>query len=145
MPASARPWGRRRGTRAKRCFFRRPPRKRGSRGTVETLAALDSGFRALLSGILCGGMSARQTNPRSGVKIVLPNMILRSAVPYTPTAFQRLLEPLDRRVIARAEAAHDGNRGGGRGENAWTCDRHLKGLLFAQLAGVPSLCPMAPG
>jgi AraC family transcriptional regulator len=29
----------------------------------------------------------------------------RSAVPYTATAFQRLLEPLDRRVIARAVAA----------------------------------------
>ena len=80
-------------------------------------------------------MSERQTNPRCWAKIVLPNMILRSAVPYTPTAFQCLLEPLGRRVIARAVAAHDGYRGVGRGDNAWTCERHLKSLLFAQLAG----------
>ena len=30
-----------------------------------------------------GESGARQTNPRFGVKIVLPNMILRSAVPHT--------------------------------------------------------------
>jgi putative transposase len=72
-------------------------------------------------------------------------MILRSAVPYTPTAFQRLLEPLDRRVIARAVVAHDGDRGVGRGDNAWTCDRHLKSLLFAQLAGLTSLRQIVTG
>jgi putative transposase len=72
-------------------------------------------------------------------------MILRSAVPYTPTAFQRLLEPLDRRVVARAVAAHDGNRGVGRGDNAWTCERHLKSLLFAQLAGLTSLRQIVAG
>jgi hypothetical protein len=72
-------------------------------------------------------------------------MILRSAVPYTPTAFQRLLEPLDRRVVARAVAAHDGDRGVGRGDNAWTCERHLKSLLFAQLAGLTSLRQIVTG
>ena len=66
-------------------------------------------------------------------------------MPYTPTAFQRLLEPLDRRVIARAVAAHDGDRGVGRGENAWTCERHLKSLLFAQLAGLTSLRQIVTG
>lgn len=72
-------------------------------------------------------------------------MILRSAVPYTPTAFQRLLEPLDRRMIARAVAAHDGDYGVGRGENAWTCERHLKSLLFAQVAGLISLRQIVAG
>src|SRR5947208_15072579 len=90
-------------------------------------------------------MSARQTDPRSWAKIVSPNMILRSAVPYTPTAFQRLLEPLDRRGIARAVAAHDGDHGVGRGDNAWTCERHLKSLLFAQLAGLTSLRQIVTG
>jgi hypothetical protein len=49
------------------------------------------------------------------------------------------LEPLDRRVIARAVAAHAGDHGVGGGDNAWTCERHLKALLFAQLAGLKSL------
>ena len=66
-------------------------------------------------------------------------------MPYTPTAFQRLLEPLDRRVIARAVATHDGDRGVGRGDNAWTCQRHLKSLLFAQLAGLTSLRQIVTG
>ena len=66
-------------------------------------------------------------------------------MPYTPTAFQPLLEPLDRRVIARAVAAHDGDRGVGRGDNAWTCERHLKSLLFAQLAGLTSLRQIVTG
>src|SRR3954463_3909357 len=88
---------------------------------------------------------ARQTSPKCWAKIVLPNMILRSAVPYTPTAFQRLLEPLDRRVIARAVATHDGDRGVGRGDNAWTCERHRKSLLFAQLAGLTSLRQIIAG
>lgn len=39
----------------------------------------------------------------------------------------------------RIVAAHDGNRGVGNGENAWTCQRHLKSLLFAQFAGLGSL------
>ena len=66
-------------------------------------------------------------------------------MPYTPTAFQRLLEPLDRRVIARAVATHDGDRGVGRGDNAWTCERHLKSLLFAQFAGLKSLREIVEG
>lgn len=35
--------------------------------------------------------------------------------------------------------AHAGNRGVGDGANAWTCQRHLKSLLFAQFAGLTSL------
>jgi hypothetical protein len=66
-------------------------------------------------------------------------MILRSAVPYSRTSFQRLLEPLDRRVIARAVGAHAGDHGVGRGANAWICERHLKALLFAQFTGLKSL------
>jgi putative transposase len=46
---------------------------------------------------------------------------------------------LDRRVVARAVAAHAGDRGVGGGDNAWTCERHLKALLFAQFAGLKSL------
>jgi DDE family transposase/uncharacterized protein DUF4372 len=72
-------------------------------------------------------------------------MILRSAVPYSPTAFQRVLEPLDRRSIARAVAAHDGDHGVGRGDSAWTCERHLKTLVFAQLAGLTSLRAITAG
>ncbi|MGH6739728.1 MAG: DUF4372 domain-containing protein, partial [Bradyrhizobium sp.] len=49
------------------------------------------------------------------------------------------MEPLDRRVIARVVAAHQGDHGVGRGDNAWTCERHLKSLLFAQWAGLTSL------
>jgi putative transposase len=60
-------------------------------------------------------------------------------VPFLPSAFQRLLEPLDRRMMARVVAAHGGNRGVGDGDGAWTCQRHLKALLFAQLAGLNSL------
>ena len=72
-------------------------------------------------------------------------MILRSAVPYSATAFQCLLEPLDRRTIARAVAAHDGDHGVGRGDHAWTCARHLKALLFAQVAGLTSLREIITG
>jgi putative transposase len=66
-------------------------------------------------------------------------------VPYSPTAFQRLMEPLDRRTIARAVAAHDGDKGVGRGDNAWTCERHLKAMVFAQLAGLTSLREIITG
>jgi len=55
------------------------------------------------------------------------------------------LEPLDRRAIARAAAAHDGDRGVGQGEKAWTCERHLKSLLFAQFAGPQSLREIVEG
>ena len=60
-------------------------------------------------------------------------------MPFTPSAFARLLEPLDRRMVARAVARHDGDRGVGQGDNAWNCARHLKTLLFAQWAGLNSL------
>jgi putative transposase len=74
---------------------------------------------------------------------VSPNIILEpSAVPHMPSSFARLLEPLDRRMVARAVARHDGDRGVGRGENAWTCARHLKVLLFAQWTGLKSLREM---
>jgi IS4 transposase len=53
------------------------------------------------------------------------------------------LEPLDRRTIARAVAAHDGDHGVGSGDRAWTCARHLKTLLFAQWAGLKSLREIA--
>ena len=38
-----------------------------------------------------------------------------SAMPFTRIAFARLLEPLDRRLVARAVAAHDGDFGVGAG------------------------------
>ena len=60
-------------------------------------------------------------------------------MPFMPSAFARLLEPLDRRAIRRAVAAHDGDHGVGGGDQAWTCERHMKGMLFAQLAGLQSL------
>jgi putative transposase len=68
-----------------------------------------------------------------------------SAVPFTRSAFSRLLEPLDRRVIARAVGEHDGDRGVGAGANAWTCERHLKTLLFAQFTGLKSLREIVHG
>lgn len=60
-------------------------------------------------------------------------------MPFSPTAFHRLLEPLDRRVVARVVARHKGDHGVGGGDKAWTCQRHLKALVFAQLAGLHSL------
>lgn len=58
---------------------------------------------------------------------------------FVDSVFGRVLEPLDRRVVNRIVAAHDGNRNVGEGEGAWTCQRHLKALLFAQFAGLESL------
>ena len=60
-------------------------------------------------------------------------------MPYLPTAFHRLVEPLDRRLVDQAVARHRGNHGVGSGAGAWTCQRHLKTLLFAQFAGLRSL------
>src|SRR5712691_5987769 len=62
-----------------------------------------------------------------------------SAMPFMRSAFADLLEPLDRRAVARAVGAHGGDHGVGAGDNAWTCERHLKALLFAQFAGLKSL------
>jgi len=61
------------------------------------------------------------------------------------SSFSRLLEPLDRRVVARLVAEHRGDHGVGKGEHAWTCERHLKTLLFAQWAGLRSLREMVAG
>src|SRR5215467_10964615 len=72
-------------------------------------------------------------------------MILRSAVPHSRSAFHELLKPLDRRMIARTVAAHDGDHGVGSGYNAWTCERHLKSLLFAQWQGLTSLREIVAG
>lgn len=66
-------------------------------------------------------------------------------MPFIPSAFARLLEPLDRRVIRAAVGKHDGNHGVGSGDNAWTCERHLKALLFAQFAGLQSLREIEAG
>ena len=66
-------------------------------------------------------------------------------MPFMPSAFARLLEPLDRRVIARAVRRHDGDHGVGEGANAWTCARRLKSLLFAQFAGLQSLREIVEG
>src|SRR5215472_17602686 len=93
---------------------------------------------------MSGEVHGRQA-PHLGPKSCWTNMILRSAVPYSATAFQCLLEPLDRRTIARAVAAHDGDHGVGRGDHAWTCARHLKALLFAQVAGLTSLREIITG
>jgi IS4 transposase len=48
-------------------------------------------------------------------------------------------------VIARAVRAHEGDHGVGEGDNAWTCARHLKSLLFAQFAGLKSLREIVEG
>lgn len=60
-------------------------------------------------------------------------------MPFSPTAFQRLLEPIDRRILNGFVDKHKGNHGVGNGSEAWTCQRHLKTLLFAQIAGLDSL------
>lgn len=66
-------------------------------------------------------------------------------MPYVSTAFGRVLEPLDRHTLSRAVATHDGNRGVGEGDRAWTCQRHLKALVFAQIAGLGSLRRIVEG
>lgn len=66
-------------------------------------------------------------------------------MPFMPSAFARLLEPLDRRVIGRAVREHGGDHGVGRGDKAWTCERHLKTLLLAQFAGLQSLREIVEG
>lgn len=66
-------------------------------------------------------------------------------MPFAASAFQQLLEPLDRRILNRIVAAHDGDRGVGSGPNAWTCVRHLRTMLFAQFAGLNSLREIEQG
>ena len=60
-------------------------------------------------------------------------------MPFVASAFHRLLEPLDRRAIQRIVAEHRGDHGVGKGAKGWTCERHLKAVLFAQFAGLTSL------
>ena len=60
-------------------------------------------------------------------------------MPFSVSAFQQLLEPLDRRVLKRIVARHEGDHGVGSGPNAWGCIRHLKTMLFAQFTGLNSL------
>ena len=60
-------------------------------------------------------------------------------MPCVPTSFQRLLEPLDRRMLKTLVDTHQGDKGVGDGPRAWTCVRHLKALLFAQFADLQSL------
>lgn len=66
-------------------------------------------------------------------------------MPHVVSAFSQLLEPLDRRVLNRLVARHDGDRGVGSGPNAWTCVRHLRTMLFAQFAGLSSLREIEQG
>lgn len=60
-------------------------------------------------------------------------------MPHVASVFSQLMKPLDRRALNRIVAKHDGDHGVGSGPNAWTCVRHLRTLLFAQLAGLGSL------
>jgi hypothetical protein len=55
------------------------------------------------------------------------------------------LEPLDRRELKRIVERHEGDHGVGSGANAWTCIRHLKAMLFAQVAGLNSLREIEQG
>ena len=66
-------------------------------------------------------------------------------MPFLRTAFYRLLEPLDRRTVNRAVEKRKGNHGVGHGDSAWTCQRHLKAMLFAQFAGLKSLREIVDG
>lgn len=60
-------------------------------------------------------------------------------MPFEISQYHQLLKPLDRREINRAVALHRGDHGVGRGPGGWTCQRHLKALLFAQVTGLHSL------
>lgn len=64
---------------------------------------------------------------------------------FEASAFQRVLEPLDRRVMNRIVAAHDGDHGVGSGPNSWGCVRHLRTMLFAQFSGLNSLREIEQG
>lgn len=66
-------------------------------------------------------------------------------MPFQVSAFRQLLKPLDRRVVSRFVDEHRGNHGVGTGDGAWTCERHLRALLFGQLAGLTSLREIVEG
>jgi hypothetical protein len=55
------------------------------------------------------------------------------------------MEPLDRRVLKKIVDNHEGNHGVGEGPKAWTCQRHLKAMLFGQIAGLTSLREIEQG
>src|SRR5205823_3532417 len=117
------------------------PAKAGIHGGV------DPGLRPLLSGILGVSQSAQQTAGRFAVRnrVAKHHSWEPPAMPFTRSAFAGLLEPLDRRVVARAVQEDEGDHGVGSGDNAWTCERHLKTLLFAQFAGLKSLREIIEG
>ena len=60
-------------------------------------------------------------------------------MPFKLTSFHQRLKPLDRRQLDRIVARHAGDHAVGRRSGAWTWQRHLKALLFAQLSGLNSL------
>lgn len=66
-------------------------------------------------------------------------------MPFQPSGFLRLLQPLKRGGVDRAVARHRGDHGVGRSGGAWTCQRHLKALLFAQITGLSSLREIVEG
>jgi len=66
-------------------------------------------------------------------------------VRFVPSAFHHVLEPLERRVLKRIVVRHGGNHGVGEGDRAWTCQRHLKAMLFGQFAGLNSLREIEQG
>jgi len=66
-------------------------------------------------------------------------------MPFEPNGFLRFLQPLNRRSVDRAVERHRGNHGVGRSKQGWTCQRHLKALLFAQLTDLNSLREIEQG
>lgn len=66
-------------------------------------------------------------------------------MPHLASAFSQVLKPLDRRQIKQIVARHSGDHGVGTGPNAWTCERHMKAMVFAQLAGLNSLREIEQG
>lgn len=64
---------------------------------------------------------------------------------FEVSAFRQVVKALDRRVVSRIVEAHRGDHGVGKGERAWTCDRHLHALLFGQLTGLTSLREIVEG
>lgn len=66
-------------------------------------------------------------------------------MPFQASGFLRLVEPLDRRAVNGIVARHSGNHGVGTGDKGWTCQRHLKAMLFAHFAGLKSLREISEG
>jgi len=66
-------------------------------------------------------------------------------VPFDASAFSHFWKAVDRRRLSSLVATHDGNRGVGEGARSWTCQRHLKALVYAQLSGLDSLREIEAG